>query len=321
VDYPTRPDVSVIIPTYNRSDRLRQAIHSCLHGNDDISIEVIIVDDGSDDNSQQLLKGLDDPRIRPLFQDHRGAQVARNRGFSESRGAYVKFLDDDDELVSGALSHELQILRRCEASISYGQLIVRREEEDRYVHPQECKDTLISGIFRGSVWTHPHVFLYERDVIHDLLWDPSISYHQDTAFAVLAATQGCETVAVEAPVGIYHAHDDPSITNNVKSQVPVCERLLARVELIDLGLQRLRERNLLQKNHLEAAAEGMWQWAHLLGAFDLQDFDYVHRRIEQIQPSFIPKRNSAVLQALDRLIGQKQTEYLIYPFRNWRHSR
>jgi glycosyltransferase involved in cell wall biosynthesis len=98
-----RPDVSVIIPTYNRKNYLRKAIASCFEGNDGFDIEVIVVDDGSTDDTQEWAEALSDERVVYVRQEEGGAQVARNRGMNEATGEFIKFLDDDDELVRGTL--------------------------------------------------------------------------------------------------------------------------------------------------------------------------------------------------------------------------
>jgi len=54
------PDVSVVIPTYNRKEYLKKAISSCFDGNEDINIEVIVIDDGSTDGTREYLKELSD---------------------------------------------------------------------------------------------------------------------------------------------------------------------------------------------------------------------------------------------------------------------
>ena len=84
--------VSIIIPVYNSSAFVVEAVRSAL--NQTYSpIEVIVVDDGSTDNSLQLLENIKDERLHLWSQMNQGACVARNRGIAESRGEFIKFLD------------------------------------------------------------------------------------------------------------------------------------------------------------------------------------------------------------------------------------
>lgn len=86
--------VSVIIPTYNYARYLGEAIDSAL-GQTLAPLEVIVVDDGSTDDTPELLAAYGD-RIRVLRQKNAGVAVARNSGIAAARGEYVAFLDADD---------------------------------------------------------------------------------------------------------------------------------------------------------------------------------------------------------------------------------
>lgn len=100
------PLVSIIIPVYNSSAFVVEAVRSAL-GQTYSSIEVIVVDDGSTDNSMLLLEDIKDSRLRVFSQINQGACVARNRGIAEARGEYVKFLDSDDILYPDAIAVQL----------------------------------------------------------------------------------------------------------------------------------------------------------------------------------------------------------------------
>lgn len=89
------PTVSVVISTYNRSNLLPQAIQSVL-AQDFRDFELIIIDDGSTDETRQVVDRFVDPRIRYVYQTNAGLAAGRNTGIRESRGKYIAFLDDDD---------------------------------------------------------------------------------------------------------------------------------------------------------------------------------------------------------------------------------
>ena len=104
------PRVSVIIPTYNRVDVLRRAIDSVLAQTEE-DFELLVVDDGSTDDTQAFLKTYDDPRVRSIcFGTNRGANVARNAGIEDANGTYVAFLDSDDEWHPQKLERQLALL-------------------------------------------------------------------------------------------------------------------------------------------------------------------------------------------------------------------
>ncbi|MGH1350660.1 MAG: glycosyltransferase family 2 protein [Methyloligellaceae bacterium] len=90
------PAVSVVIPTYNRAATLPRAVHSVL-AQTFKNFELIIVDDGSSDNSQELIAAIDDPRIRyHVLEKNGGVSAARNAGVALARAEYVAFQDSDD---------------------------------------------------------------------------------------------------------------------------------------------------------------------------------------------------------------------------------
>ena len=93
---------SVIIPLYNKGWRIKRAIDSVLRqGNNDL--EIIVVDDGSTDDSADYVKAYHDECIRYIYKKNGGVSSARNRGLLESKGYWLLFLDADDEMLEGAL--------------------------------------------------------------------------------------------------------------------------------------------------------------------------------------------------------------------------
>jgi glycosyltransferase involved in cell wall biosynthesis len=97
------PQVSVIVPTYNRADTIRRAIESVKAQTFD-DWELIVVDDGSDDDTASIIEGLA-PRMTVIRQENRGFGEARNAGIHASSGKYLAFLDSDDEF----LPHHLEL--------------------------------------------------------------------------------------------------------------------------------------------------------------------------------------------------------------------
>ncbi len=98
--------MSVVIPTYNRGDVVRRAIDSVLQ-QDFKDFEVIVVDDGSTDNTYHVLEAYE-KRIRCVFQDHAGVSAARNRGIRLANGELIAFLDSDDEWLPCKLTRQVE---------------------------------------------------------------------------------------------------------------------------------------------------------------------------------------------------------------------
>jgi len=104
--------VSVVLPTYNRPERLARALGSAL-GQTYRNLEVIVVDDASQTDNRPVVQLFDDPRTRYIQLDqNQGASGARNVGIKEARGRYIAFLDDDDEWMPEKLESQVADLIR-----------------------------------------------------------------------------------------------------------------------------------------------------------------------------------------------------------------
>lgn len=111
--------VSVIIPTYNHARSLPRTLDALLKQRDFI-LEIILIDDGSTDNTLDVIEPYRDS-IRYIFQENRGANFARNKGLDLARGEFVIILDADIELYDNALEKMIIALRdNPEASFAYG---------------------------------------------------------------------------------------------------------------------------------------------------------------------------------------------------------
>jgi glycosyltransferase involved in cell wall biosynthesis len=114
IAFSARPEpglVSVVIPTYNRAHILRTAVDSALNQTYP-HIEVVVVDDGSVDDTRDLVATMD-PRVRYFKQANGGVAAARNHGMLEARGEFIAFLDSDDEWLPWKITAQVGALRRC----------------------------------------------------------------------------------------------------------------------------------------------------------------------------------------------------------------
>lgn len=103
--------VSVVIPTYNRADKVRTGIESVL-AQSFTDLEIIVVDDGSSDGTGQILAETYGNRIRYFAQTNQGVSVARNKGIAEARGEWIAFLDSDDQWEKEKLEWQFKALER-----------------------------------------------------------------------------------------------------------------------------------------------------------------------------------------------------------------
>jgi glycosyltransferase involved in cell wall biosynthesis len=110
------PVVSIILPTYNRADLLPRAIQSVLQQTFG-DFELLVIDDGSEDNTEETVAGLRDPRLRYERIAHRGCAAARNRGCELSTGEFLAFIDSDDEWLPTKLERQIAAFRSLGADV------------------------------------------------------------------------------------------------------------------------------------------------------------------------------------------------------------
>ena len=139
------PEVSVIIPTYNRAHTLGASLASVLAEGESparIDLEVIVVDDGSTDGTAAMLAARNDPRVRVLVRPHAGIAAARNAGVAAARAPFVAFHDSDDLALPGRLGVPLGFLREhpdVDLVIQNGRLLPPEDEpgapEEAWIRP------------------------------------------------------------------------------------------------------------------------------------------------------------------------------------------
>lgn len=111
------PKVSVVIPTYNRAHLISRAIHSVLNQTYQ-DLEIVIIDDGSIDNTEEIVKSFEDERIVYLrHSKNKGASAARNTGIKASKGDYIAFQDSDDEWFPDKLERQVNTFDNAPSEI------------------------------------------------------------------------------------------------------------------------------------------------------------------------------------------------------------
>jgi len=134
------PEVSIIIPTLNRAHYIGDAIKSIL-AQTYYSWELLIVDNGSTDNTEAIVKDYAkvDPRVRYLREDRKGVSRARNTALAEAKGVFIAFLDDDDLFLPEKLKIQTDYLKaHPEVDFVYGQIeIVNAQGDLLWVDPKK----------------------------------------------------------------------------------------------------------------------------------------------------------------------------------------
>jgi glycosyltransferase involved in cell wall biosynthesis len=162
-----RPDVSVVIATKDRSAFLRQALTSAL-GQEGVDVEVLVVDDGSTDETPAVLKGLACERVRVVrHEQSRGTSWSRNEASRMARAPWIAFLDDDDLWAPERLQVGLD--RIGDAVFGYcAQVLVNARREAIGASPAPRPKSLREGLRRHSLMGGPSAVIVRADVLREV---------------------------------------------------------------------------------------------------------------------------------------------------------
>lgn len=209
------PRVSVIIPHYNMHSYLPRAVNSVAI-QDYENIELIIVDDGSDQAVSSAQFSADSLPVKLLEIEHGGKARAVNRGFEEATGEYFAILDADDQLPEGSLSKRVKTMEEDSSDLSIGSFEVRYGHKTNVLRPI---DKLIGrsniGIIRKLLTDiispfHQNAMLFSRKLLDRVGgMAPEMLRGQDKDFAVRLLVESRNTVFVTESVYVYNRYDRP----------------------------------------------------------------------------------------------------------------
>ena len=190
-----KPEVSIILPTWNRLPLLRRAVDSVL-AQSHRDFELIVVDDGSTDGTRDYLEAIEDPRVRSIWLEHRGDLTsARSAGLRHVRGDWVAFLDSDDLWLPEKLALQRQRLAAhptCRWSYT-GYLLVAADEsplpERSALLGRPRSGHILEPLLRFEVAVSVVTMLVQRSLIDEIGgFDEMLPVRSDYDFALRLAT-------------------------------------------------------------------------------------------------------------------------------------
>lgn len=228
------PFVSVIVPVYNCEQYIKECLDSVVLQNK-IPFEVICIDDGSTDNSLEVIKSYQKNHdcISIISKPNEGLSVARNTGLMYAHGIYVQFLDSDDMLETGALDRLYQVSKELDLDVLFFNAKTIYDNESLrnsfpqyntyYVtkadlsHPSRGLDLLVSmqehGEYRAPVWQqfYKRSFMLEKGLVFE-----RYILHEDNLFTFLCLCKA--NLAARINEGLYcrRIRQDSIMTSTVK---------------------------------------------------------------------------------------------------------
>ncbi len=280
------PIVSVIIPTYNREKQCQRAVQSVLNQEDCIA-EIIVVDDGSTDNTKNYLSIFGD-RINYFYQNNQGASAARNLGLDNARGKYIAFLDADDYFTPKHLKDSLAFLREAQdIDFVFSNTIRGKDPENKAISFLDGKEIPGVGMYHENMdieilsddtWLQiikgniipPSTSVMNRDVIHKQRFSIQYPVANDTEF-LSRILQGVK-VAFLNKIGAYCEEGGDNLTGKTHNLV----RIKLKLQLIDSHLLKINEENerrqltALKKHFLLQISSHYWNHGNKIKALALR---------------------------------------------------
>ncbi len=231
--------VSVIIPTYNRAKFIPNAVKSIINQKYS-NIEIIIVDDGSNDNTQVVVNTLKEKYSNIIYchnERTKGPSGARNTGILKSSGEYLSFLDSDDVWLDGHLVNGINVLNKHpEIDVLFGNYSIvdfnTRKHQYNFFDQKKILHTLKSvqlssgikvirdNLFKALIQDNFFTFgtsIIRKSSINGILIDESVTLSEDRDFVIQLYKKANATFAFrEDPVFIAYKHDS-SLTNTKDS--------------------------------------------------------------------------------------------------------
>lgn len=182
-----QPLVSVVIATRDRSAYLAESIHSALYQTMR-DLEVIVVDDGSSDDTESVVRSIDDPRVRYVRQEATGVAAARNNGTRFARGFYIAVLDDDDLMRPDRLEIQLASLNG-EVQGCVGNLLHFYDVDGETYFFSDASPTPLGALPTGGFAGHPS-WLVEKSLLEQIPYDETLTSAIDNNVALRALRSG-----------------------------------------------------------------------------------------------------------------------------------
>lgn len=295
-----QPDVSIVIPVFNRPRLVREAIESALEPAG-VSTEVIVVDDASTDETWEVVRSYE-PGVRAWRMAQNGGQcAANNAGLVMASGEFVKFLDSDDLLVASHLREEVRVARAAGADIvvsGWGHLDA---DGSRREVPAPHFDSIVDDLLAGkAVWNS--AALYRRRP--ELRCDTSLRKLTDWAFFTAAALMANKIETAEGTAYWVREHGEGRVTTSASmiTNARAHHSILRSIEDV------LRRRGELTEPRRLRLAQYFYKELRVLSVHDREAFEAALAHIYELDPHFVPREEERQwwMRVLARGIGTRR---------------
>lgn len=254
--------ISAVVPSYNREKTIKRCIDSIINQTYHV-FEIIVVDDGSSDNTVSIIEKEYSDRVTIIEQNHKGAQAARNAGIRKAKGDYIAFLDSDDEWLPDKLELQVRELKKNENAVICGNGYIQtdwKNEIPLVYHSHDVKHFRkgnrkifrmrgVSGqayhaILKNSFCMFQAILTSRNNLFEIGLLDENVPSYQEWDTGIRLA-QKFEFIFIRKPLFVYYLHDGDTISKNSRKDIDGMEYILEKFkcEIISVfGCQELAAR-------------------------------------------------------------------------------
>lgn len=217
--------VSVIMPAYNAAEHIREAIDSIL-GQIFSDFEFLIIDDGSTDNTVDIIEEYNDPRIKLIRnEDNKGLVYTLNKGLEIAQGRYIARMDADD--ISRTERFEKQVIFLDEnPEISILSVAFEFLGTPYHIHFPTDNEGIKVKLLENTALLHPGAMFRKEAVIkNNLRYNEDYKYAEDYHLWAIAAQQGIKMANLDEVLVEYRQHENQVSMSRLKEQEAVKERI------------------------------------------------------------------------------------------------
>lgn len=303
--------ISVIIPTYNRGKLIEKSVNSVL-GQSYKNIEVIVIDDGSTDNTENVIRSINDERLVYIkLEGNHGACNARNVGIDNSTGKYIAFQDSDDIFYKNKLEKQIKNLIKKKADLDFcsikinffdNSVVIPNDDIKKRLKKSSVIDLLCEGNFIST-----QAILAKKEVFRKIRFDVSLPRFQDYDLVLRIALKYSISFSEEVLVDLYR--QDDSISFNDEKLKKACSIMFRKVYGLNDIQQNIFDGTLFFWATNPEFCKLDYEYKKLLGDFKWLENNYnnlvkSHSELRSEYDKIISSKRWKVLNRILKLFGK-----------------